>query len=176
LLQYHETKKPQLPIHINCRCYYKSKKIAYDGKKSATLTGFAGKSRYIINDFTFDTDKQGRVIKASGRLQGISGIRNPRNQMQAAAWGRSGDEGGHLIPAKYGGPGHLLNTLPQARNVNRSTIKKIENEMGRHLKNGTIVEYTVKPVYLNPISRRPDMFDITCNINGNINYWKVKND
>ena len=48
--------------------------------------------------------------------------------------------------------------------------------MGRHLKNGTIVEYTVKPVYLNPISRRPDMFDITCNINGNINYWKVKND
>jgi DNA/RNA endonuclease G (NUC1) len=96
--------------------------------------------------------------------------------MRAAAWGRSGDEGGHLIPAKYGGPGHLLNLLPQARNINRSVIKKIENEMGRHLKNGAVVEYTVKPVYTNPISHRPDMFDIICNINGNINYWKVKND
>jgi len=93
LLQYHETKKPQLPIHINCRCYYKSKKIAYDGKKSAILTGFSGKSRYIINEFTFDTDNNGRVIKAFGKLQSISGIRNPRNQMRAAAWGRTSDPG-----------------------------------------------------------------------------------
>ena len=96
--------------------------------------------------------------------------------MRAAAWGRSGDEGGHLIPAKYGGPGHLLNILPQARNVNRSVIKKIENEMGRHLKNGAIVEYTVKPLYLNPISRRPDVFIITYNINGNAVTRRIKND
>ena len=173
---YHTSHKPQPAVHANCRCYYELQEIPYDGKKSATLTGFAGEARYIINEFIFDTDNNGRVINAFGKLQSISGIRNLRNQMRAAAWGRSGDEGGHLIPAKYGGPGHLLNTLPQARNVNRSTIKKIENEMGRHLKNGAIVEYTVKPLYLNPISRRPDMFDITCNINGNINYWKVKND
>ena len=159
-----------------CRCYYELQKIPYDGKKSATLTGFAGKSRYIINEFTFDTDNNNRVIKASGRLQGISEIRNPRNQMRAAAWGRSGDEGGHLIPAGYGGPGHLLNLLPQARNVNRSTIKKIENEMGRHLKNGSVVEYTVKPVYTNPISHRPDVFIITYNINGNIASRRIKND
>ena len=72
------------------------------------MTGFAGKSRYIINEFTFDTDNNGRVIKAFGKLQSISGIRNPRNQMRAAAWGRSGDEGGHLIPAKYGGPGAFV--------------------------------------------------------------------
>ena len=157
-------------------CYLKLKKIIYDGKKSATLTGFAGKSRYIINDFTFDTDKQGRVIKAFGLLQYVSGIRNARNQARAASWGRVGDEGGHLIPAKYGGPGHLLNTLPQARNVNRSTIKKIENEMGRHLKNGSVVEYTVKPVYTNPVSRRPDVFIITYNINGNAVTRRIKND
>ena len=173
---YHETEKPQLPIHINCRCYYKSKKIAYDGKKSATLTGFAGKSRYIINEFTFDTDNNGRVIKAFGKLQSISGIRNARNQMRAAAWGRSGDEGGHLIPAKYGGPGHLLNILPQARNINRSVIKKIENEMGRHLKNGAVVEYTVKPVYTNPVSRRPDVFIVRYKINGKNTQRTIDND
>jgi hypothetical protein len=45
-------------------------------------------------------------------------------------------------------------------------IKKIENEMGRHLKNGAVVEYTVKPVYTNPISRRPDAFEITYRVNG----------
>ena len=154
----------------------KSKKIAYDGRKSATLTGFAGKSRYIINEFTFDTDKNGRVIKASGKLKNVSGMRNARNQMRAAVWGRSGDEGGHLIPARYGGPGHLLNILPQARSINRSVIKKIENEMGRHLKHGAVVEYTVNPVYFNPVSRRPDVFEIYCNITGNINYWRIKND
>ena len=131
---------------------------------------------YIINEFTFDTDNNGRVISASGRLQSISGIRNTRNQMRAAAWGRIGDEGGHLIPAKYGGPGHLLNTLPQARNVNRSVIKKIENEMGRHLKNGAVVEYTVKPVYLNPMSRRPDMFIVRYKINNVVEERIIKND
>ena len=173
---YHETKKPQLPIHPNCRCYLKLKKIIYDGKKSATLTGFAGKSRYIINDFTFDTDKQGRVIKVFGLLQYVSGIRNARNQARAASWGRVGDEGGHLIPAKYGGPGHLLNILPQSRNINRSVIKKIENEMGRHLKNGAVVEYTVKPVYTNPVSRRPDVFIVRYKINGKNTQRTIDND
>ena len=128
---YHTSRKPKTPLHANCRCYYELQKIPYDGKKSATLTGFAWEARYIINEFIFDTDNNGRVISASGRLQSISGLRNARNQMRAAAWGRSGDEGGHLIPAKYGGPGHLLNTLPQARNVNRSVIKKIENEKAK---------------------------------------------
>ena len=70
----------------------------------------------------------------------------------------------------------MLNTLPQARNVNRSVIKKIENEMGRHLKNGAVVEYTVKPVYTNPVSRRPDVFIITYNINGNAVIRRIKND
>ena len=170
------SRKPKLPIHVNCRCYCELQKIPYDGEKFATLTGFAGESHYIINEFIFDTDNNGRVISASGRLQRISGIRNARNQIRAAAWGRSGDEGGHLIPAKYGGPGHLLNTLPQARNVNRSVIKKIENEMGRHLKNGAVVEYTVKPVYMNPMSRRPDWFIIEYKTN-DVKFWKkVKND
>ena len=55
-------------------------------------------------------------------------------------------------------------------------IKKIENEMGRHLKNGSVVEYTVKPVYTNPISHRPDVFVITYNINGNAVTRRIKND
>ena len=70
----------------------------------------------------------------------------------------------------------MLNTLPQARNVNRSVIKKIENEMGRHLKNGAVVEYTVKPVYLNPISRRPDMFTIRYKVNDVTEERIIKND
>ena len=56
-------------------------------EKSAALTGFAGESRYIINEFTFDIDNNGRVIKASGKLQSISGIRNPGNQMRTGGVG-----------------------------------------------------------------------------------------
>ena len=86
---YHSSNKPRLPAHSNCRCYYELLKIPYDEKKVATLTGFVGKSRYIINEFTFDTDNGGRVIQASGKLRRVSGIRNTGNQTRAAAWGQT---------------------------------------------------------------------------------------
>lgn len=48
--------------------------------------------------------------------------------------------------------------------------------MGRHLKNGAVVEYTVKPVYMNPMSLRPDWFIIEYKTN-DVKFWKkVKND
>lgn len=80
--------------------------------------------------------------------------------------GKLGDEGGHLIPANYGGPGSLLNHVPQSRNVNRSVIKRIENEMGKALKQGKKVEYTVMPHYPNPTTLRPDKFTIRYSIDG----------
>ena len=55
-------------------------------------------------------------------------------------------------------------------------LKKIENEMGRHLKNGAVVEYTVKPVYTNPVSRRPDVFIVRYKINGKNTQRTIDND
>ena len=118
------------------------------------------------NGFTYITDKQGRVIKATGKLKNIKGIRSVKNQNIAAKMGRVGDEGGHLIPANYGGSGSLINHVPQTRTVNRSVIKRIENEMGRALRAGKKVEYTIMPHYPNPDTLRPDKFTIRYVIDG----------
>ena len=135
-------------------------------KKVATKTGFKPNAKYIRNGFTYITDKQGRVVKATGKLKKVPGVRSPKNQKIAAQMGKLGDEGGHLIPANYGGPGSLLNHVPQSRNVNRSVIKRIENEMGKALKQGKKVEYTVMPHYPNPTTLRPDKFTIRYSIDG----------
>ena len=47
-----------------------------------------------------------------------------------------------------------------------SDIKRIENEMGRALKQGKKVEYTVMPHYPNPTTLRPDKFTIRYTIDG----------
>lgn len=134
--------------------------------KVATKTGFKPNATYIRNGYKYITDGQGRVIKATGKLKNVPGVRNPANQKLAAALGKVGDEGGHLIPAAYGGPGSMLNHVPQTRTVNRSIIKRIENEMGRALKAGHKVEYTVMPHYPNPGTLRPDKFTIRYTIDG----------
>ena len=146
------------------------KATAQTGAKSlakvTTKTGFKPNAKYIKNGFAYLTDKQGRVIKATGKLKNVPGIRNQANQKAAALMGKIGDEGGHLIPANYGGPGSLINHVPQARNVNRSAIKRIENEMGRALKAGKNVEYTIMPHYPNANTLRPDKFTIRYTIDG----------
>lgn len=134
--------------------------------KVATRTGFKPNTTYIKNGYKYITDAQGRVIKATGKLKNVPGVRNPANQKLAATLGKIGDEGGHLIPAAYGGPGSMLNHVPQTRTVNRSIIKRIENEMGRALKAGHKVEYTVMPHYPNPGTLRPDKFTIRYTIDG----------
>ena len=143
-----------------------AKTAAKTATNVATKTGFKANTTYIRNGFTYITDKQGRVVKATGKLKNVPGIRSPKNQKLAAQMGKLGDEGGHLIPANYGGPGSLLNHVPQSRNVNRSVIKRIENEMGRALKQGKKVEYTVMPHYPNPTTLRPDKFTIRYTIDG----------
>lgn len=143
-----------------------AKAAAKSAANVATKTGFKPNARYIKNGFTYLTDKQGRVIKATGKLKNVPGVRSPANQRIAAQLGRIGDEGGHLIPANYGGPGSLINHVPQTRTVNRSVIKRIENEMGRALRAGKNVEYTVMPHYPSPTSLRPDKFTLRYTIDG----------
>ena len=143
-----------------------AKAVAKSAANVAAKTGFKPNARYIKNGFTYLTDKQGRVIKATGKLKNVPGVRSPANKRFAAQLGRVGDEGGHLIPANYGGPGSLINHVPQTRTVNRSVIKRIENEMGRALRAGKNVEYTVMPHYPSPTSLRPDKFTIRYTIDG----------
>lgn len=57
-----------------------------------------------------------------------------------------------------------------------SGIRNARNQMGRHLKNGAAVEYTAKPMYMNPMSRRPDMFIVRYKINNAVEERIIKND
>ena len=59
---------------------YELQKIPYDEKKSATLTGFAGEARYIINEFT----KHSANCKV---FQGFAMQEIKRGLPVGAAWG-----------------------------------------------------------------------------------------
>ncbi len=131
-----------------------------------TLTKLPPKEIIQVGDFAYKTDEKGRVISASGMLKNIPGQRDPLNQKLAAQMGELGDEGGHLIPARFGGPGDLLNHVPQTKNVNRSVVKKIENELGRELGLGKEVKYTIMPHYSSGNTLRPDKFTIRYEIDG----------
>lgn len=152
-----------------------AKAVARTAGKIVPKTGLKPNASYIKNGFTYITDKQGRVIKATGKLKKVPGIRSSQNQRLAAQMGKLGDEGGHLIPVNYGGPGSLINHVPQTRNVNRSVIKRIENEMGRALKAGKKVEYTVMPHYPDASISRPDKFTIRYKIDGIQHIRRIKN-
>ncbi|MCQ2377945.1 MAG: DNA/RNA non-specific endonuclease [Victivallaceae bacterium] len=174
-----DNEKPKLPLHPNCRCRLMevdSPETVLKPQKALSGTGSFPNQRYISEGAVFTTDKQGRVRKAIDELKNHPVKRNRRNQKIAAKMGKPGDEGGHLIPARYGGSGDLINLLPQSRTANRSLIKKIENEMGKALKAGKKVEYTVIPHYPDSKTLRPDKFTIRYKIDGVENTKIISND
>jgi hypothetical protein len=118
------------------------------------------------NGMRFRTDHKGRPKEAVGRLEADAVKGNPNTQRLARENGLPGDDGGHLIPKASGGPGDLFNIVPQASEVNRGAIKKIENEARRLVSEGKTVDYNVKVNYPHGETKRPSSFSITMHVDG----------
>ncbi len=97
--------------------------------------------------FVFTADPHGRPRTAEGWLG-----RQPAPRQQAAqdrvAGGLAGYHAGHLIPARFGGPGDERNLVPMPDVINVSYVKAVENAISRYLSQGTLylhvsVEYRV---------------------------------
>ncbi len=78
---------------------------------------------------------------------------------------RPDDDGGHLIPHSFCGPGSKENVIAQNYTVNRGAIKRVEN-IARKLKlEGHTVDYEIKTNYIGK-DIRPASFEPTIYVDG----------
>lgn len=57
--------------------------------------------------------------------------------------GLPGDDGGHLIGARFDGHGENINLVPQNSNLNRSAWKRMENSWAREIEAGRQVDVDI---------------------------------
>jgi hypothetical protein len=116
-----------------------------------------------IGDYEFLIDDLGRTTKVRGRLNLQKAARDPRLQKAVGRVGATGDEGGHLIAARLGGPSDVANLVPQNVNFNRGAWKKMENELARELRSKAEVDVEIDLVYGDG-GLRPTRFSVSAEI------------
>lgn len=85
-----------------------------------------------------------------------------------------GDHAGHLIGDRFGGSPELDNLVSQAKSVNMVEYLGIENQWATALKKGQKVSVDIKIGY-DSGGIRPDFFEISYTIDGDIFYRKINN-
>lgn len=125
-------------------------------------------SSYEINGYTYETDELGRIESVSGQLH--SSEEERKNIADSKAKIGKGDEletddRGHLIAARFDGGNGLENMTPQDAHVNRSEVKKLENDLAKEIKKGKTVDIQIAPVY-DGDSRRPSGYIYEYTIDG----------
>lgn len=84
------------------------------------------------------------------------------------------DHAGHIFADRFGGSPKLDNLVSQAKRVNLSKFKMLENEWEKELKKGKQVSVDININYTNS-SSRPVSFDISYMIEGVLYRKHIKN-
>ncbi|MES9697546.1 DNA/RNA non-specific endonuclease [Bacillus sp. JJ927] len=127
--------------------------------------------KYETNGYLYQTDKLGRIEKASGELTLEMGERNSKHQLAAGGEDRvkapstQGDHGGHLIGTQFNGSPLIDNIVAMNGNVNVSAYKKLEYAWAKALKDEQKVIVDIRPIYEGE-SLRPSRFQIKYKIDG----------
>ena len=87
--------------------------------------------------FTFTADAAGRPLAAEGWLVPLAAARDASAQ-HGVSGNMPGYHAGHLIPARFGGPGSAVNLVPMPDVMNTSYVKAVENAIARHLRFGPV--------------------------------------
>ena len=120
-----------------------------------------------MNGNIYTTDDKGRIVHCEAKPQ--HSPETPRsNKEQKESGGddrRESDQGGHVIGRDLGGDSGNGNLIPMDANINQSDYKRMENEIKKHLDNGSEVSVTVD-IHYSDDSRRPDKITVTVNVDG----------
>jgi hypothetical protein len=112
--------------------------------------------------FRYETDDQGRVVKANATLETID-LEHPRSEhAQKTLSGKlPGDDAGHLFARIFKGPGQKVNLAPmESLGVNRGEYGRLERLWREKIEAGEQVEVEVRLVYSDADDRRPTAFRI----------------
>lgn len=125
-------------------------------------------NEYTINGYKYETDSNGRIISAEGKLQvkDHEGRRemDPRHTVDKGNY-KETDDRGHLIADMFNGSGGLENVVPMDANLNRGDYVKLEKSLAEAVKDGADVRLKVEPKYEGD-SARPSEFKVSYTIDG----------
>lgn len=125
---------------------------------------------YELNGYSYKTDKQGRIISASGSLSLGQAERNRNAQKKVGKLGGdSGYDGGHIIGKQFGGDGNIGNLIPMKSELNQAggDYYKMEKELKDGLLEGCTVSIDVQMEY-DGDSAVPTKIIVTYQIDGEL--------
>ncbi|MEM9201058.1 MAG: DNA/RNA non-specific endonuclease [Actinomycetota bacterium] len=121
---------------------------------------------FVDGGYSFVTDEMGRTVAASGPLRLDAASRDGLSRA-IGKLGLDGDQGGHLIGARFGGASSAFNLVPQAQRFNQSTFRSMaEEEWAQLLRSGHDVDVSIRPTYDSPETLRPDGFLVEYSVDG----------
>lgn len=147
-----------------------------NGKKYRMDNSVVPNSSFFINGYEYRTDSEGRTILVKGKLKIKDNIERKNISDKISIIGRGkqedDDERGHLIADNFGGGNGMENLTAQNAKLNRSEIKKLEEELESYMtKEGKKVDLTIKVLYPSD-SFRPQKYVYIYSVDG-VKYSKV---
>jgi len=126
-----------------------------------------GDMTYTVDGFEYETDDSGRVVETSGELQEEARIRLESQQGRAVDIkdGLETDQGGHIIAARFFGPGEQINYYPMDAELNLSAWKIMENTWAGAVEDGQEVFVQIEAIYEDN-DARPEEFIVKYTIDG----------
>lgn len=127
---------------------------------------------YVLNDYKYRTDDNGRIVHAEGQLKckedfGRKERKTINTDMNDIAKGdqRETDERGHIIGDNLNGSNGLGNLAAMDKSLNRGDYKQLETELSKAVKDGKNV-YVKTDIKYEGDSHRPSAFIVTYTIDG----------
>lgn len=126
-------------------------------------------TEYDINGYRYETDEEGRIVSAEGRLQVKDHEGRPaiKDSIEDIGKGdqKKTDDRGHLIGDQFNGSNGMENMIPQDSDINRKDYKALETELAKEVAAGKEVYVKVEPIYEGD-SHRPVAVMVTYTIDG----------
>ena len=124
---------------------------------------------YEINGYKYETDENGRIISAEGKLQikDHEGRRDIKDTKADIGKGdeKATDDRGHIIGDQFNGSNGMENIVAQDSVLNQREYKDLENQLAKEVSAGKDVYMRVDLDYPGS-SYRPGSFLVSYSING----------
>ena len=163
-LEYMTPKFKNAPSRGPGKSYYDD-----EGKMYKNSEGLVPNSTFRINNYTFTTDSLGRSVTASGRLRLETGNKDRNWDSTLNEMGRGdekeGDNRGHKIGHRFGGPDSMANAFPQDEGINKGEYKSFEDSLALELESGKEIFISITTIYSGD-SRRPTGVAVSYTIDG----------
>lgn len=124
---------------------------------------------YEINGYKYETDEQGRIVSAEGKLQvkdhdSYRKIKDTKSEIGKGDE-KETDDRGHIIGDQFNGSNGMENIVAQDSALNQHEYKDLENQLAKEVNNGKDVHMRVDLNYPGD-SYRPGSFLVSYSING----------